>query len=383
MESNGGVHTAREIAGQPELWIKTWQMVTEQNGELAQFLGPVLDTAGLEVVMTGAGTSAFIGAVAEPLLNRQWPCPVRSLPTTTLVTHFDDYIDTGNPLLLISFARSGNSPESMAVVSLAEERCEQKVYHLVITCNPEGRLAREVPGSNRYLFLLPPEAEDRSLAMTGSFTSMLLAVLLMSRPGEAAGREEDVTLLAEYGRAFLDRYPDEIEKLAELDFNRAVFLGSGPMLGIARESHLKLQELTDGEVICKYDSFLGFRHGPKAVIDEQTLLLYLFSGEPGVLRYEADLANDVSENGFGLASVGVYSSNRDGIKTDVAIELVPAGAPAPGPALTPLLSVLPAQVLGFHSSLKWGLKPDSPSASGAISRVVEGVTIYPTEIHNK
>ncbi|MDZ7689924.1 MAG: hypothetical protein U5K69_02005 [Balneolaceae bacterium] len=150
----------------------------------------------------------------------------------------------------------------------------------MITCNPEGDLAKQTAELQSYRFLMPPEAEDQSLAMTGSFSSMLLAVLLMGRLDELPSLEKAVQQFAERGRALLNEHVESLKKFAELDFTRAVFLGSGPRLGIARESHLKLQELTDGHVVCKYDSFLGFRHGPKAVIDDQTLIVYLFSEDP-------------------------------------------------------------------------------------------------------
>ncbi|MDZ7689923.1 MAG: SIS domain-containing protein [Balneolaceae bacterium] len=123
LETLGGAYTAREIAGQPGLWQKTWQKVASEKKDLQKFLDSALSLTGLSIVLTGAGTSAFIGEVAEPLLNRYWPRPVRALPTTTLVTHFEEYIETDRPLLLISFARSGNSPESTATVRLAEEHC--------------------------------------------------------------------------------------------------------------------------------------------------------------------------------------------------------------------------------------------------------------------
>ncbi|MDR8392131.1 SIS domain-containing protein [Aliifodinibius sp. S!AR15-10] len=374
LQENGADHTAREISGQPALWIRTWEKVSRERDDLKNFLDRVLNIDQLEVVLTGAGTSAYIGETAEPIMRGCWSPPVRALPTTTLVTHFEHYIDPQKPLLLVSFARSGNSPESLRTVQLAEELCQKEVFHLLITCNPEGELAQTPSSGNSYTFFLPPEAEDQSLAMTGSFTAMLLAILLIAQVEEVQSFEKEVQQLSESGQLVIDQELDKIQDIAQLDFKRAVFLGSGPRLGTARESHLKVQELTDGNVICKYDSFLGFRHGPKAVIDEQTLLVYLFSQDPGVLPYEKDLVKSVNEKGLGLASLGVGQKETKEIGTDFNIALGAGGTS--DSSLWPVVSVLPAQILGFFLALKYGLKPDSPSASGAISRVVEGVTIY-------
>ena len=372
----GGELTAREISGQPALWKRTWEYVAENREELESFLSNIDAESGLEIILTGAGTSAFIGETAEPVVRRYWSHPARAVATTTLVTHFDDYVDTAKPLLLVSFARSGNSPESTATIQIAESRCTANVYHLIITCNPNGNLAEMASDLESQLVLMPPEAEDKSLAMTGSFTAMLLAVLLISDLGQLDRHRRHVRQIAETATNFLNDNIEQVEKLAALDVDRAVFLGSGPRLGIAHEAHLKLQELTDGKVICKYDSFLGFRHGPKAVIDNRTLMVYHFSEDPYVVKYERDLVESIREKGFGMASFGIHTNQSRDISTDVSILMDSPENSCFEHDFLPVVSVLPAQVLGFFSSLKFGLQPDSPSSSGAISRVVEGVKIY-------
>ena len=133
---------------------------------------------------------------------------------------------------------------------------------------------------------MPEGANDKGLAMTGSFTSMLLAGLLLSDLDDLDKNKGYVEQLAKYGAILLEKYSEKIKEVAALDFNRVVFLGSGSLKGIARESHLKVQELSDGQVVCKYDSFLGVRHGPKAVIKNATIIVYLFSNNNYVNKYE-------------------------------------------------------------------------------------------------
>ena len=279
--------------------------------------------------------------------------------------------------LLISFARSGESPESLAAVHLANKFCE-KVFHLIITCNPNGQLALSTDQSRNptLIFLLPPEADDQSLAMTGSFTSMLLAGLLISRIEEINKLKTQVDLLSSYAQNIIENYSDKLKAVAKLNFQRAIFLGSGPFRSVANESDLKVQELTDGKVICKFDSFLGFRHGPMAVINSTTLLVYLFSNNEYVHEYEKDLVKAINSGEKGLFSIGIIESANGDMELDLVIELSVNGEKIDEEFLS-VCSVIPAQILGFYKSLEYGLNPDNPSEKETITRVVKGVTIYP------
>jgi len=373
--SKGAIFTAKEIAGQPELWLKTLEYVDNHRDQLTRFLNKCFEIENLEIILTGAGTSAFIGDVLEGPLQQKTGIPTRAVATTDLVTHAGQYFLPEKPTLLISFARSGNSPESVAAVDLANELCEN-IYHLIVTCNTDGALAKKCSRNNCYVFMLPPEADDQSLAMTGSFTSMLLTGSLLSFIDKSEDEKRLVHCLSEYGKEILDVYRTSIEKIAKLPFKRAIFLGSGPLQGVSCESHLKLQELSDGNVICKYDSFLGFRHGPKAVIDSDTLIVFQFSNNEYVQQYERDLVMAVNEGERGLARVGIGENLAQDLDLDMLISLENNEISLPEEYLA-IVSVLPAQMLGFFKSLNLGLKPDTPSASGTITRVVEGVKIYP------
>jgi tagatose-6-phosphate ketose/aldose isomerase len=228
---------------------------------------------------------------------------------------------------------------------------------------------------NTCVFLLPPEAEDQGLAMTNSFTSMALAALLI--PKLLTGKDNFKTqadLLSSYGQKIIDKYSSTFFEVAQIDFSRIVFLGSGPLQSAAKESHLKVQELTDGGVIGKYDSFLGFRHGPKAVINDNTLLVYLLSNNKQTRRYEDDLINQIAQHDVNLTTLAI--SETDDIPSSVDFRIYLADQSKLEEDFWAILSVLPAQIIGFYKSLLLGLNPDDPSANGTISRVVKGVTIY-------
>jgi tagatose-6-phosphate ketose/aldose isomerase len=254
------------------------------------------------------------------------------------------------------------------------------VYHLIITCNSSGRLVTGIRNEeNELAMLLPEETDDKSLVMTSSFTCMLLTGILITKINNINEYEDKVQTLAEYGKKIITNYAKELRRVAGMEFDRVVFLGSGPLLGAAEESQLKVQELTDGKVIGKHDSYLGFRHGPKALINPSTLIIYLFSNEEYVFSYETDLVRDVNAKEKGLYRVGIIESKIEDLGVDLLIQLSDTPVQLDEEFLA-VCSVIPAQLLGFFSCLKYGLRPDNPSQNGSITRIVEGVNIYPFEI---
>lgn len=374
LKKQGAYFTAKEIASQPEIWKRTYTFFQEAKKDLLTFINTIYKKNDTSIILTGAGTSAFIGRVLEGPFQELSGKSVRAIATTDLVTHPKLYLQKNKPTLLVSFARSGNSPESVKAVKLADDLCDE-IYHLIITCNARGELARQELRENTFVFMLPPEADDQSLAMTSSFTSMLLAGILTASIHEKANLTDDLELLQLYSKIFFNGYLNKLKETGRLPFERAVFLGSGLFKGIAEESHLKMQELTDGKIICKHDTFLGFRHGPKAVIDDKTLLVFLFSNDAYSQQYERDLVQVISDGQKGLFRIGVMEHDMD-VDVDLKI-ILDENQNHINETLLALVSVLPAQILGFFKSLHLGLKPDTPSESGTITRVVQDVRLYP------
>lgn len=375
VQEGGGLHTAREIAQQPRLWQETFELINSKKPALELFLREAFQHKELDVILAGAGTSAFIGNILQGPFMKNTRCRTRAVATTDLITHPQNYFNKRGATLLVSFARSGDSPESVAASELADRMCN-KLYHLIITCNPAGKLANSSRRSPTCVFLLPADADDQSLVMTGSFSTMLLAGVLISKLASIPNLEKDISLLAQYGEHVIKNYAGRLETLARLDFDRAVFLGSGPLYGAAKEASLKIQELTGGKVISTCDSYLGFRHGPKAVINPSTLLVYLFSNDRFAHQYEIDFVRSVNNGEKGLCQFGISEFPEDDLQLDESIAFSTDGSSI-DEALLCVCSVLPAQILGFFKSMQLGLKPDNPSENGTITRVVKGVTIYP------
>ena len=373
--------TFNEIHQQPAMWRKEMGMLLEKKAEVSAFMHKYL-TPDTDIVLTGAGTSAFIGDALCPVMRGMWH-NVRSVATTDIVTHAEYLLDKERPLLLVSFARSGNSPESVAAVNLANKVCKN-VAHVYITCNKNGELAKQAGErrkangeSNILLLLLPEETDDKSLAMTSSFSTMLLTCLMLGHIDTLDKDQEMIEKTAKNAEAVIAEYEDKLKEIASRPFERGVFLGSGALKGIAEECHLKLQELTDGAVVCKFDSFLGFRHGPKAVVNSKSIVVYLMTDQESVQRYERDLVKQVDANNTPVAQIIVIAGNAPelpGVKADLVVRMPYGYAENEHYGIVPFVVV--GQLLGYYASLAHGLNPDAPSVSGNIHRVVEGVTIY-------
>ena len=368
-------HTANEISQQPDLWREIYQLVSDQKEEINSFLDKVLKKTD-NIILTGAGTSAYIGISAQGTYQKTFKKITNSVSTTNLVSHPESTFLKDQVTLLVSFARSGNSPESKAAIQLADEICKE-CNHLIITCNKEGELANITTKNEKYVFNLPERSNDKSLAMTSSFSGMLLVSLLIPRIKEISGLQGTIGQLSHYAQNVLETYSPILNEIAEKPFTRSVFLGSGPLYGVSSESQLKMQELTDGIVVGKHDSFLGLRHGPKAVINESTLVFYHFSNNVHARKYEMDLVRTMKEKSNPLMQIGISEHSIESSHLlDSEIILSKNDYEDLDEDLLAVVSIVPAQVLSFFKSLSLGLSPDNPSRNGAISRVVQGVTIY-------
>ena len=369
LDAAGAGLTAREIAQQPAVWPEIEALVAEQRAALDAFLGPLLSRPNLRVVLTGAGTSAFIGECLVPALLGAG-LRAEAVPTTDLVSGPRQFLQPQVPTLLVSFGRSGSSPESVAAVKLADQLVDD-VYHLVITCNADGELCQLSQGrSNAYVILLPDATHDRGFAMTTSFTSMMLAaagafgVLAPGATEASSAAADDV----------LEMASPLLEALVARRFRRVVYLGSNELRGLAREASLKLLELTDGQVVALFDSPLGFRHGPKTIVDANTLIVVLLSNDPQARRYDLDLLRELRNDGRAGRVLALSGKDEPELGADC---LVLHGAEqAPDLALA-LPYILFCQSFALLQSLALGLRPDTPSVSGTVNRVVRGVTIYP------
>jgi tagatose-6-phosphate ketose/aldose isomerase len=309
-------------------------------------------------VVTGAGTSAYAAfAIAE-----SWKT-ARAIPTTDLLLDATPFFDKNG--LVISLARSGDSPESVAAIENVQ-RSFPAVKHLAITCNPEGKLAA---AKGVDVLMLDERTNDRSLAMTSSFSNLVLAGIAL-RHGSRL-RAVIGTVCGRVSAAFAS-LEQQAREIASRSPSRVVILASRPLYGAAREAALKILEMTGGRTVAIPETFLGLRHGPMSFLRPDTLVVCLLSSDPFIRRYEEDLVEELRVKHLGhIVALGPEES---------AIRLfdnfIPANAPElPDMLRTPFEIVFP-QLLAYHLSLNAGLNPDNPSPDGVITRVVKGFRIH-------
>jgi tagatose-6-phosphate ketose/aldose isomerase len=371
----GAEHTAAEIAQQPKTWAGTLKLGRGRQAELRAF---VAGQVRVPVLLTGAGTSDFVGRSVERLLQRRWCTPVRAVASTELLTGMDDWLRTDEPALCISFSRSGDSSEGVAVIEEMRRRFP-RVAHLVITCNTQGTMAKLMHGQPQsYALVLDPATNDRGLAMTSSFSNMVVAGQALAYLDDLDGYAAMLEQLAASAESLLPRAADAAAELAKRGLTRVCFLGSGALRATTAESALKVQELTAGRIFTMSESFLGLRHGPLSFIDRQTLVVAYVASDAGTRSYEGDLLRELHDKQLGatIAATG-FALAPDILKVaDVALDLGKSALPD---ALRPPLDVIFGQLLGLFCSLEAGLKPDTPSPSGAISRVVSHVKIHTSQ----
>jgi tagatose-6-phosphate ketose/aldose isomerase len=369
-ESRGGLWTAREIAQQPQMWLQIERLLDGQRGPLHEFLAQTVDDPSGRMILAGAGTSAFIGQCLAPALSERLRCRVDAIPTTDIVSGPQLWLRADTPTLLVSFARSGNSPESCATVDLAETALGKNVRHLIITCNAEGQLAvRARKMRNAYVVLLPEATNDRGFAMTSSFSCMLLAAALAFD----AMRPAKVAPLARSADRLLEHIHTSVQQLVAARFERVVYLGSNELRGLAQEAALKLLELTDGRIATLGESTLGFRHGPKSIVDRKTLVIVMLSNAAYTRAYDLDLLRELRRDARAGRILALSACAEDHLQGE---DIQFAGMDDANDLELCLLHVMVAQCYALAQSLALGVRPDVPNNAGVVNRVVQGVTIH-------
>ncbi len=376
----GLLHTPAEIAQQPVTWGATFSIFEKHRASLADFLRDAGfdESSGPKptVFLIGAGTSDYVGRSLELLFRRLWQCEVTAIPSTSLLTHGEEWLLPGRKYLWISFSRSGESPEGVAVIEKALAS-HPEIHHIVVSCNAEGRMIRSVTGKRQALAVALDDAvNDRGLAMTSSFSNMVVFGQCMAHIHQFAKYESILNRLVEAGKTFLPRAADAAAALAAGAYEKVCFIGSGALEGVAIESALKVLELTAGKIPTMSESVLGLRHGPMAALDETTLLVAFLSSDERVALYETDLLQELTRKGIVKAKIAVGGHSELPLDGFADRFLSPDIRTALPDDCRPPVDILFGQLLGLFFSLRCGLMPDRPSPGGVISRVVQNVKIY-------
>jgi len=376
LKRTNALDTAKEITQQPQTWRKTLQLVQSNKNRIQKFLNQIGELGSFDIIFMGAGTSEYIGNSLVHYLNRISHFNARSVASTDMILNPGLYVNPNKNTLFISYGRSGNSPESVGSVNAANTATNH-AYHLFITCNKDGALAKLAYGNDRICALeLPEETNDLGFAMTSSFTNMLLATVLCFNLDQLDIYGDKVNGLAQSVESHLLNHAEYLREVVdEFDFERIIYLGSACMKGFAQESSLKVLELTQGRVSTLFDTLTGFRHGPKSFINHKSLIVIYLSDDEFVRKYEIDLINELKSQQKGY-KILVVNHKEVELKTDYNIHCVYNDLPM---ELVGLKMIVIAHMIAFYKSLSLGITVDNPCPTGEVNRVVTGVTIYPVE----
>ena len=386
LKSKGAWNTATEICQQPDAWTETLHILEKQKDEIEAFVKPLTVKKDCRFIFTGAGTSAYAGDIIAPYLREKKGWDVWSVSTTDIVSVPNQFLAKTKPTVLISFARSGDSPESIGAFDLAEQIL-QEVYQIVITCNPQGALAVKAKEKAEHTLLLytPKQTNDLGFAMTSSFTCMLLSGLMVLDMENFAENAKLVSRIADCGKKILQE-GQGLPELGAAGFERIIFLGSGSLYGLSRETCLKVLELTAGKIAAVSESVMGFRHGPKSIINDKTLVVVLLSADEYTHDYEMDFLRELKhdEGKFKVMTINAAQDKEVQSLSDYSFVVDKAAAGSWGKdAYLALAYVLFDHIFAVAASIAKKVYPDTPCPSGSVNRVVKGVILHPLKNSNK
>lgn len=371
----GATFTATEIRQQPKLWRETYNIVKQNKNKIEEFLNKNLKS-NTRIILTGAGTSDYVGDSLYLHLAKTLNLRVEAIATTDLVSNPHEFLEEDTKTILVSYARSGNSPESIGAYDIFKDNVKD-IAQLVITCNEEGQLARKsLEDENTLCLLMPKESNDKSFAMTSSFSCMLLATLLTFDIKNLEQNKKYVDIISDKADFILDNDWKEIIELVELGCERVVYLGSGALKGLCQEMALKNLELTSGKTVTVCESVLGFRHGPKSIINDNTLVIFMNSINEYTNLYDMDLIREIHGD-VGNHKLAVISYKRNDELNSLCDRYIEINGEDVPEIYTLFNYMLFGQMFGLFSSLHLGISPDNPRPDGTVNRVVKGVIIHP------
>jgi len=367
----GYFHTLREICQQPATWMQTCPLMLSCTPILKESLDGIAS-----LILTGSGSSEYAGDCVRLALQNELRVTTQAIGGGVLLTDGSKALPLGRPGLMVSLARSGDSPESGGALSRLLA-LEPKIRHLVLTCNEAGNLAKTYQDHSRvHVITMEEGTNDQSLVMTSSFTNLVLAARFLGLVEQPETYRAICERLSILGGQLLNTHFDTLSRVAGVRFQRAVFLGSGSRFGAAREAALKMLEMTAGRVTTLCETYLGLRHGPMSYVHKDTLVVCFLSSDPTIRAYEADLLRELDQKELGLLKVIVGEDVPKKLvrANDVVIEC--PGLRELGDENAPIIDVVVGQLLGFFRCLDEGLRPDSPSEDGIINRVVQSFTLH-------
>jgi glutamine---fructose-6-phosphate transaminase (isomerizing) len=343
-----GTYTEAEILSEPRCWGECLRVLAE-NREVDRFLQ--VTSSRHDWVFIGCGSSYYLAQAAASSWAALTGLAARAIPASELLLFPNLLPGRGAGSQAVLITRSGHTSE---ILQAAKYLHSQGTPGVAITCTP-GQPIQALASASVCM----ASADEKSMVMTRSFTSMLLALqFLAAKLAKNTAFVDSLGRMARSAQAALDSAVPQVRSFVERNqFADYVYLGQGPYYGLACESALKVTEMS-----CSYaQSFhtLEFRHGPKSIVGPETLIGFLIS-ESGQ-DAEIDLLEEVKRLGGTTLVVANRVDDRVRKSSDLVIELSLSSDSEPASEYARLAAhILPGQLLGLYTGLKKSVDPDQP-----------------------
>lgn len=375
-QQDGGWLTLQSICNQPTIWQAGFNLMQQHREEIENFWLSLGDKP-LNIILCGAGSSLSAAQVAAVWLRQQTGHNIRVLASTDIVVKPELYLEN-RPTLLVSITSSGSTPESVAVLALAERYIDD-CHHLLIVNDPQGELPRRSQHQPKTLYIPAPQGtKNGSFAAAAEFTLPIWYLLLIFLP-QQWGRAEQALKIYQHGaHYFLSRQMAAVEALAQSEMPVVISLGSSSLQFIAADASLKLLEMCNGLQATDDFTPLAFRHGPKLIVNQPVTVVSYLSPDPEILRYDLDMAAELKAQRHPQGKIiGIYATEEPRVAQacDRYLHFDAPGLTQLPEVFSGLLYVIFAQILGLLRARHLGVKADMPSNDGKVAKVCR-VTIY-------
>lgn len=336
-------HTVEEIASQPSIW----KSVIEKNLGLNDTTSELIKNVSTHSFgFIGSGTSFYLSLSAAAMWKAVTGLQAQAIPSADIMFYSDLYARAGGIDSAFLISRSGTTSE---ILLAGETLSQYGTNRISLTCRAGSRLSQ----MGEYRFLID-NADEKSVVMTRSFTSMLLQIqILAAKLSGNQGFFDELSILPETGSAIMSKYDGLASQIiASNNFTKFIYLGHGPHFGLASEGMLKVKEMSVANSEAYHS--LEYRHGPMSLADKNTLIVYLLSDKTA----EAEVKLMGEMNALGAKSLVICEKATPGIvdKANYVVELNSGVEENARLILT--LPIL--QTLAYHNALEKGMEPDEP-----------------------
>lgn len=349
MQEVRGAHTYSEIMSQPEVWPEAVTAFKRQAETLRRLWQ---ENRFDQIILTGCGSTHYLAVAGAALMQSLTRVPTRAHPASEVALFPDTVLIPDSRTLLITVSRSGATTETIEAVRVFHERTGGLV--VTVTCDDSSTLAQQ---SN--LVLAINAAQEKSLAQTRSFSSMMIVVQAMAALFAGWNDFSQLAGLAPLAQRLLSEYHDLARQLGENPaIDRFFFLGSGPLNGIASEAMLKMKEMSLSYSEAYHT--LEFRHGPMSMVNEQTLVAGLISDD--IVQQEAAVLRQMRQRGARILATAEADYRPD---LPDGSHVVPLASGLPLWA-RPVLYLPVLQLLAYYRAMAQGRNPDKPANLTAV-----------------